>query len=391
MDEEVYIIPPAGYGKAEGKVCRLKKSLYGLKQASRQWNKELTTFLISQGFVQSKQDYSLFTRGSGVTFLVVLVYVDDVLITREATADIIPLKQALHQAFTIKDLGLMKYFLGIEVARSSAGTLLNQRKYLLDILKDAGLTACKPTTFPLPTHLKLPIDKGDLLPNLELYRRLIGRLLYLNITRPDISYSVQHLSQFVNQPREPHLQAALHLLRYLKGTINAGVFYPATTALDLIAYTDADWGRCISSRRSLTSFCIFLGGCLVSWKIKKQATVSKSSAESEYRAMSETMSELVWMAGLLRDLQIPLSLPLTLYYDNKVAQYIAANPVFHNRTKHLDIDCHYVRDKLQEGFLKTSYISSHCQLADIMTKPLSTTQHHGLAVNLGLVFHPSPT
>jgi len=107
--------------------------------------------------------------------------------------------------------------------------------------------------------------------------------------------------------------------------------------------------------------------------------------------MSETMSELVWMAGLLRDLQIPLSLPLTLYCDNKAAQYIAANPVFHNRTKHLDIDCHYVRDKLQEGFLQTSHISSHCQLADIMTKPLSATQHHVLAVKLGLVFHPSPT
>jgi len=230
-----------------------------------------------------------------------------------------------------------------------------------------------------------------LLPKPEVYRRLIGRLLYLNITRPDISYSVQHLSQFVNQPREPHLQVAFHLLRYLKGTVNAGLFYSASSDLSLSAYTDADWGRCISTRRSLTGFCIFLGNCLVSWKTKKQATVSKSSAESEYQAMSETTGELVWMFGLLRDLQIPISLPLTLYCDNKSAQNIAANPVFHNRTKHLDIDCHYIRDKIQEGFLKTAHISSQHQIADIMTKPLSSVQHRVLAAKLGLVFHTSPT
>jgi len=252
LDEEVYILPPAGYTKAEGKVCRLKRSLYGLKQASRQWNKEFTSFLLKQGFVQSKRDYSLFTKGSGFNFIAVLVYVDDVLITGENNPDIQLLKEALDKAFTIKDLGCMRYFLGIEVARSSAGTLLNQRKYILDILKVDGMTACKPADFPLPTNLRLTIDQGELLSHPEVYRRLVGRLLYLNITRPDISYSVQHLSQFLSQPRHPHMQAAMHLLRYLKGTIGVGLFYLANSILCLKAYTDADWARCLSSRKSLT-------------------------------------------------------------------------------------------------------------------------------------------
>ena len=131
------------------------------------------------------------------------------------------------------------------------------------------MIGCKPTNSPLPTNLKLSVDQGELLSNPEVYRRLVGRLLYLNITRPHISYSVQHLSQFVSQPRKPHLQAAFHLLKYLKGTVNAGLFYLANTHLNITAFTDADWGRCISSMRSLTGFCIFLAGCLVSWKTKK--------------------------------------------------------------------------------------------------------------------------
>lgn len=186
------------------------------------------------------------------------------------------------------------------------------------------------------------------------------------------------------------MAAALHLARYLKGTINVGLFYPCNNKLDLYAYTDADWGRCVFSRKSLTGYCCFIGKCLVSWKTKKQKTVSKSSAESEYRAMSETTGELVWLTNLLKDLQVRTSHSITLFCDNKAAQYIAANPVFHNRTKHLDIDCHYVRNKIQEGFLQTSHISSQDQLADIFTKPLPSAQHTRLSLKLGLVF-PSPT
>jgi len=232
------------------------------------------------------------------------------------------------------------------------------------------MTGCKPAKFPLPQGLKLSSITGPVLDDPEPYRRLIGRLLYLTLTRPDISYAVQHLSQFLRSLAEPHYQAVVHVLRYLKGTVNKGLFYPADCDLCLHAYCDADWGSCRFSARSVTGYCVFLGSSLISWKTKKQKTVAKSSAEAEYMAMSATTSELEWIAQLLQDFCIPLHLPIPLYCDNKAAMHIAANPVFHERTKHLRIDCHYTRDKLLEGFLQTSYVPSRNQLADMFTKRL---------------------
>ena len=227
-----------------------------------------------------------------------------------------------------------------------------------------------------------------MLANPEPYRRVIGRLLYLTLTRPDISYAVQHLSQFLQQPTDLHYQAALHVLRYLKGTPNKGLFYPSHNDLQLYAYSDADWGSCRMSSRSLTGYCVFLGGSLVSWKTKKQKTVAKSSAEAEYRAMSATTSELEWISHLLDDLHLPIQLPILMHCDNRATQHIAANPVFHECTKQLNIDCHYTRDKVLEGFLQTVHVSSQEQLADIMTKPLSESQHHYLSSRLGLLDSP---
>ncbi|KAK9690340.1 hypothetical protein RND81_09G121100 [Saponaria officinalis] len=243
---------------------------------------------------------------------------------------------------------------------------------------------CRAASFPLPRGLKLSLTDGELLPDPEVYRRLIGRLLYLNLTRPDLSYSVQHLSQFVSCPRVPHMQAALHIVRYLQGTADAKLFYSSQSNLVLTAYCDADWGSCQFSCKSLTGHCCLLGDSLISWKTKKQKTVSKSSVESEYRAMSYTTSEIVWLQGLLHDFDVSVPLPIQLCCDNKAAIHIAANPVFHERTKHINIDCHYVREKLQEGLLYTSHVRSSVQLADLFTKPLGESQHHFLSSKLGL-------
>ncbi|GKA84809.1 hypothetical protein Tco_0806463 [Tanacetum coccineum] len=384
------MLPPQGYDKAaKGQVCKLNRSLYGLKQALRQWNHELTKFLVGLGYVQSKHDYSLFVKQKQGTFTVALVYVDDVLITRDLEAEIVYLKQALDKKFTIKDLGLAKYFLGIELCCTSTGTHLNQRKYIVDFLYDIGLTAAKPATFPLPTELKLSLNKGTPLEDPSAYRKLVGRLLYLTMTRPDISYAVQHLSQFVSAPKDAHMQAAMHLLRYLKGTVSKGLFYPIQPHLQITGFTDADWASCLMTRRSLTGYCIFLGHSLVSWKTKKQPTVSRSSTEAEYRAMAATTCELLWLSYLLQDLKIKVKLPVTLFCDNKAAQQIAANPCFHDRTKHLEIDCHFTRDKVQDGLLQTTYIPTCLQLADIMTKALGQVQHSFLADKLGVSDSPT--
>ncbi|KAK9741362.1 hypothetical protein RND81_03G100000 [Saponaria officinalis] len=281
---------------------------------------------------------------------------------------------------------MIKYFIGLEITRSDEGIYINQRKYIMDILTDTGMEKAKSAPFPLPRGLHLTIDEGEILPEPEVYRTLIGRMLYLNITRPDLSYAVQHLSQFLSTPRQPHLQAAMHVVRYLQGTADTVLFYPADTDLQLRAFCDADWGSCRFTCKSLIGHCVFLGNSAISWKTKKQKTVSKSSAEPEYRSMSYTAGEIVWLIGILRDFQVNVPLPVQLNCDNKAAQHIAANPVFHERIKHLNIDCHYVRVKIQEGVLYTTYVKSGMQIADLMTKPLGQDQHFFLSSKLGLLF-----
>ncbi|KAK6135902.1 hypothetical protein DH2020_030389 [Rehmannia glutinosa] len=363
--------PPEGYTKAQpGDVCHLKRSLYGLKQASRQWNVEFCARLRQFGFTQSANDHCLFVKGTPHRCLVLLVYVDDVLITGTDSQDIADLKRYLDDLFTIKDLGFAKYFLGMEIARNEDGTVLNQRKYILDILRDTGMLHCKAAS---------------------MYRRLVGRLLYLNLTRPDVTYSVQQLSQFVNSPRTSHWDAVLHLLRYLKGSPSLGLHYSSSSTFTLEAYSDADWASCIDSRKSLTGYCVFLGSCLVSWKTKKQTTVSRSSAEAEYRALGSTVCELQWLSFLCADLFISVHAPIPLWCDNQAAIHITKNPVFHERTKHLDIDCHLVRDLYKAGFITLCHVSSRLQLADLFTKSLARGPFLSISSKLGFYDLHNPT
>lgn len=327
----------------------------------------------------------MFTRTLDGEFLVILVYVDDILVTGTSASQIQEVKCALDQAFTIKDLGQLSYFLGIEVHRTPKGIFLSQKKYINDILRDSDMEECNAAPAPLPCGLKLSITEGELLDEPNVYRRLVGRLLYLGITRPNLSYCVQHLSQFVNTPRVPHLRAALHVLKYLKGTLDNGLWYSADSGINLSAYSDADWSSCQFSSRSLSAYAVFLGHNLVSWKTKKQRSVSKSSAEAEYRSMSATASELVWLQGLLEDLHVTVPLPVCMHCDNTSAEHLAQNPMFHDKTKHLKREMHYVREQVENGFIKTKHVSSSNQLADLLTKALPSSQHHLLSSKLGLV------
>ncbi|KAL0412091.1 UNVERIFIED_CONTAM: Retrovirus-related Pol polyprotein from transposon RE2 [Sesamum latifolium] len=347
LDEEVYMVPPEGYTKAgHGLVCRLKKSLYGLKQASRQWNIEFTSKLEAFGFKQSSHDHCLFTMHTASSFLALIVYVDDVLLTGDSLANLSAVKQYLDDLFTIKDLGQAKFFLGLELARSAHGTFITQKKYLMDIIHDCQLDEARPTATLLPAGIKFDASTGPVLAFPDRYRRLIGRLLYLGFSRPDISFAVQQLNQFLQNPREPHWDASIHLVRYLKGTSSLGLFFGTDSPLTLSAFSDSDWACCLDSRRSFTGYCIFLGESLISWKTKKQATVSRSSAEAEYQSMASTVCELIWISYSLDDFGITLHSLIPFHCDNKAAIHITENPVFHERTKHLDIDCHIVRDCL---------------------------------------------
>lgn len=289
LEEEVYMRMPPGYEQqgehGETLVCKLNKSIYGLKQASSQWNTKLSSFIISQGFVQSKSDYSIFSKKTSCSYTVLLIYVDDIIIGGNDLTYIEQFKKGLDNQFKLKDLGVLKYFLGLEVARSSKGIAVCQCKYALEVLEDAGYLGSKLAKYPMLQNLKLTKDEGELLEDPSMYRRLIGRLLYLIITRPDLSFSIQVLSQYLESPRKPHLEAAHHVLRYVKGTPGQGLFFAANSGLELKGFCDADWASCVDTRRSVIGFCIFLGNSLISWRSKKQHTISRSSAEAEYRAM----------------------------------------------------------------------------------------------------------
>ncbi|XP_013674157.1 uncharacterized mitochondrial protein AtMg00810-like [Brassica napus] len=293
LDEEIYMTIPQGYDELTGKtvppgsVCRLHKSLYGLKQASRQWNHKLSAVFFREGFVQAHADHSLFVKRTSTLFIEALIYVDDILLVGNDEAAIAHFKDVLQAAFKLRVLGPSKYFLGFEIAWNSTGISLNQRKYTLELLQDAGYLSCKPVTVSMEPNQKLSESTGTLLPDSSVYRKIVGRLLYLTHTRPDITYAVHKLSQFMAAPRSDHLTAAYRVLRYLKNDPAQGLFYPANTDLTLTAFSDADWATCPDSRRSITGYCMFLGTSLVSWRSKKQPTVSRSSSEAEYRAMAD--------------------------------------------------------------------------------------------------------
>ncbi|KAL2237900.1 UNVERIFIED_CONTAM: Retrovirus-related Pol polyprotein from transposon RE2 [Sesamum indicum] len=392
LEEDLYMKPLEGYPVQKGLVCKLQRSLYGLKQASRQWNVKLTAKLTDFGFTQSAYDHCFYTKKTDNGLLALLVYVDDIIVTTPSLELIQIVKDYLHSLFTIKDLGNARYFLGLEIARSSDGLYLAQTKYVRDIIKDTGMSAAKSIKTPFPLGLKLATTSGAPLSQPDQYRRLIGRLLYLGFTSPDISHSVQQLSQFLTRPCDAHWRATLHVVRYLKGEPSKGLFFPATCNFELTAYCDADWALCTDSRRSLTGYCIFLGAALVSWKTKKQSTVSRSTAEAEYRSMAATVCELKWLSYLLSDFNITLPLPVRLFCDNQAALHIMANPVFHERTEHIEIDCHVVRSAYKDGFLTPLHIRNSLQLADIFTKSLPLKTFAFLLAKLGLAaLHLSPT
>lgn len=284
----------------------------------------------------------------------------------------------------MKDLGKLKYFLGIEVGRGEEGFMLSQRKYALDLIADVGLLGSKPVATPMEQHHKLALDTSGFITNAEKYRRLVGRLIYLSITRPDISYPVHILSQFMKAPREKQWDAALRVVRYLKGTAGQGILLHSGGDLSLSVYCDADWSACPVTRRSLSAYVALVGDSPVSWKAKKQKVVSHSSAEAEYRSMAQATREIKWLRRLLIDLSEKQLKPSKLFCDSKSAIYIAANPVFHERTKHIESDCHQVRDALQEGIIETVHVRTTEQVADVLTKALGRVQFEALLFKLGV-------
>ncbi|GAA0184670.1 transmembrane signal receptor [Lithospermum erythrorhizon] len=368
------IIAVAAYKGVEvpaGHVCRLKKSLYGLKQASRQWFSKLIEFLLRQDYKQSKNVYSLNIKNLDVGIVITAVYVDDIWVTGSDLKAIVDLKATLHSEFTIKDLGSLHYFLDFEIGYTPKGIIMFHRKFAAELIQASDISTIQSQhhfVTPLPLHLKLTPDEGDVLRDAEYYRSM----------------------------------ALHHLLAYRHRTIGQGILLKGDQALQLQAYSDSNWAACPTTRRSITGYLLTLGGSPISWKSKKQSTISRSSVEAEYRAMTRVSAEVTWMVRLLADLGTIEMTPVTLVCDNNSAMHtqivkniplvmkkIAKNPVFHEHTKHIDIDYHFTREKVLEGLLQLAHIPTNEQLADILTKVLPSHQHNYLLFELGMLSPPA--
>ncbi|CAH9137282.1 unnamed protein product [Cuscuta epithymum] len=365
LDETVYMHQPPGFKDSSrpSDVCLLKKSLYGLKQAPRAWYHRFASHATKLGFHHSKVDHSLFIYHHNGATAYLLLYVDDIVLTASSPTLLRTLISQLGAEFSIKDLGLLTFFLGIAVTRRPGCLLLSQQKYATEIIHRAGMSSCKPTCTPVDTSSKLSADDGPPVADPTLYRSLAGALQYLTFTRPDISYAVQQVCLHMHDPRVPHFDA-------LKGTLDYDLHLRPTTTAGLVAYSDADWGGCPDTRRSTSGYCVFMGDNLISWSSKRQTTISRSSAEAEYRGVANVVAELCWLRNLLLELRHPISKASLVYCDNVSAIYMSQNPVQHQRTKHIEMDIHFVRERVALGHVRVLHVPSRFQYADIFTKGL---------------------
>ena len=363
LDEEIYMQQPEGYIKPGEKhlVCKLEKSLYGLKQAPRCWNKAFGEYIKNIGFVQSSGDACVHIKRQE-TLTIIAVYVDDLILLAENTIEMLKIKDDLSKKFLLKDMGELHYCLGITIIQDKKNKqiFLNQHQYIKKILQRFGQTEAKVVTTPADMSVKLVKQDGvSKSVDSTYYQSIIGSLLYVAIaTRPDISQAVRVLSKFCASPTEAHLTAAKRVLRYLKGTENLSLRFKKSVSETFIGYSDADWAGDLDDRHSTSGNLFILANGTISWMSKKQATVALSTAESEYVALSQATQEAIWLRRLLKDLGMFIDQPTVIHEDNKGAISIARNPVFHGRTKHIDIRSLFIRASIQLGAIDVKYFPS---------------------------------
>ncbi|KAH9751634.1 retrovirus-related pol polyprotein from transposon RE2 [Citrus sinensis] len=392
LKEIAYMEQPPGFTDQNlpDHVCLLHKSLYGLKQAPRAWFECLSLALLELGFTSCKADPSLFIFHANDILILLLVYVDDVIITGNNPDIIQSIISHLSTRFALKDLGLLSYFLGIENRRFPGGIFLSQANYTRDLLTKAALLDCTPNRTPMAVKTQ-PYDDDQEPIHATHYRSLVGSLQYLTFTRPDITHAVNKVCQHFQSPTKQDLKAITRILRYLKGTLDFGLRFLEQSSNQLYGFSDFDWAGCLETRRSTTGFCVYLGANLISWCSKKQSIVARSTAEAEYRALSSTTAELTWILSLLQDIGVSLSHIPHLLCDNTSAIYMTRNPVFHARSKHIEIDVHFVREKVSQGLLKATHVPSLQQAAYILTKLLGKDLFFLFRQKLGVHSMTRPT
>lgn len=388
LSDEIYMEQPKLFVMKgqEDKVCKLHKSLYGLKQAGREWYTKLNKYLISINFFKSEINPCVYVDKSNGSDITIIIYVDDLLIASADFKKLKIVKYLLKKQFKMNDLGPISNILGIRVERQGQkGKIkLNQSLYIEGLLERFNMKDCKTANTPLEANVNQQVK--DLKPptNSETdemkekpYRQLVGSLLYLaNTTRPNIMFATNFLSRFCENARIMHWKMAKHVLRYLRGTVDYDVKYEKTNK-PLQAYVDSDWGGNLEDRHSCSGFVTFLAGAPVSWATKKQKCVALSTMESEYIALSEVMKEIVYLRGLLKHMKQSkfVSKGTQIFCDNQSAISLCMNNIYHARSKHIDIRFHFSREAQEQGHIKVEYKPTSDMTADILTKSLPKLNH----------------
>lgn len=392
LDEDIFMQQPDGYVQTgqEHLVCKLNKSLYGLKQSPRCWNAVFHEYMEHIGFKQGNADPCVYTRSADVT-TIIAVYVDDLIMMSETTQEMVRVKGLLSDRFKMKDMGELHYCLGIAIEQCEhrQSLLIHQSLFIQKILAKYKMSEANTVATPADLSVRLvkndglskPVDQGH-------YQAMVGSLLYAAIaTRPDIAQAVGVVAKFSSNPDSSHLTAVKRIYRYLKGSVNLGLRYTKQVDGQLITYSDADWAGDHDNRHSTTGNLHMMAEAAIGWLSKKQRVVALSTSEAEYIALSTAAQETIWLRRLLKDLNAGQSTPTTIMEDNQGAIAIAQNPVSHNRTKHIDIRYHFIRETVQSGEIRLHYCPTKDMIADLLTKPLSRQVFELLRSNMGMADH----
>lgn len=317
--------------------------MYGLKQAPRAWNEKLNKALGEMSFVKCSKEHSLYRKQQRGHILLVAVYVDDLLVTGSNIDMIVEFKRGMSARFEMSDLGLLTYYLGIEVVQCKEGIKLVQERYAKKILEDSGMNGCNAVHTPMESGLKVSMAPNEEAVDETEYRRQIGCLRYLIHTRPDLSYCVGVLSRYMHQPKVSHAAALKQVLRYLRGTLSYGLMFKRTDRRELVGYVDSGHNIDEDDGRSTTGHIFYLNDCPISWSSMKQETVALSTCEAEFMAATEAAKQAIWLQELLEEVTETPYAKTTIYIDNKSAIALTKNPVFHGRSKHIHKRYHFIR------------------------------------------------